>query len=551
MVKGKIGVLNMKSYRIKRGVETAPHRALFRAVGLKDKDFGLDRPWIGIANSYNTIVPGHIHLNKLALEVERGIRDAGGVPFMWGVPAVCDGQAMHVEMRLSLPSREHIADNVEIMVLSHSLDGWVGVTNCDKITPGMLMAAGRLDLPCVILTGGPMKAGVVGGKKLDLISVFEDVGKIRAGKGSEVELTAIECDACPGAGSCAGLFTANSMACMTETLGMSVTGCATTLAVSPEKLKQAYESGKRIVELVKKNLTPRQIMSKNAFYNAVMVDMAIGGSSNTALHLPAIAKECGITLTLDTFDEMARKTPNICHIRPSGPYVMEDLQNAGGIPGVLNRLKDRLKSSPTVNGADIIEIAKKGKVVDDAVIRPLDNPFYKEGGIAVLKGNLASASVVKQIAVDSEAMVLSGPARVFESEEAVMEAVADRKIKEGDILVIRYMGPAGAPGMPEMLTPTSAIMGAGFKRVALLTDGRFSGGTRGPCIGHIEPEAFLGGPLGAVKDGDIIDIDIPGRKLNVRLSDAQIKERLKSAKAPERKMSPMLKRYRRDVINAC
>jgi len=541
----------MKSDRIKRGVETAPHRALFRAVGLKDDDFRLGKPWIGIANSYNTIVPGHIHLNKLVQEVKRGVLDAGGVPFEWGVPGVCDGESMGVEMRLSLPSREHIADNVEIMMLSHSLDGWVGVTNCDKITPGMLMAAGRLDLPAIILTGGPMKAGHMGKESLDVISVFEEVGKVRVGKATEKEMLEVECCACPGAGSCAGLFTANSMACMTETLGMSVTDCATTLAISPEKMKQAYESGKRIVELVKKNLTPRQIMTKNAFYNAIMVDMAIGGSTNTALHLPAIAKECGIELSLDQFDEMARKTPNICHIRPSGPYVMEDLDNAGGIPAVLNRLKDRLKSSATVNGLDIVDIAKGAKVLNDEVIRPLDRPFYKEGGIAVLKGNLAKASVVKQTAVDPEAMVLSGPARVFDNEDTVMKAIAEKKIKEGDVIVLRYLGPAGAPGMPEMLTPTSAVMGAGLKKVAILTDGRFSGGTRGPCVGHIEPEAFVGGPLAAVKDGDIIEVNIPARKLNVKLSDAEIKERLAKAKPPERKMSPMLKRYRHNILNAC
>lgn len=539
----------MRSDILKSGINTAPHRALLRATGLKEDDF--KKPFIGVANSYNNIVPGHIHLNKLAEEVKRGIRDAGGVAFEWGVPGVCDGIAMHVEMRLSLPSREHIADNIEIMMLSHSLDGWVGITNCDKITPGMLMAAGRLDLPAIILTGGPMKAGLEGNKKIDLISVFEAVGKAKTGKISPKEVYKMECDSCPSAGSCAGLFTANSMACMTETLGMSVTGCATTLAVSHEKLIQAYETGKRAVELVKKNLTPRQIMTKNAFYNAVMVDMAIGGSSNTALHLPAIAKECGIELTLDQFEELSRKTPNICHIRPSGPYVMEDLQNAGGIPGVLKQLESKLKKSPTVNGKDITEIAKKGQVHDDEVIRPLDNPFYKEGGIAVLKGNLAKASVVKQTAVDPEAMVLIGPAKVFDSEDAVLSALQNQKIREGDIVVIRYMGPAGAPGMPEMLTPTSAIMGAGFKRVALLTDGRFSGGTRGPCIGHIEPEAFIGGPLAAVKDGDLITVDIPGRKLNVNLSDAEIKERLKKAKAPERKMSPLLKRYRRDVLHVC
>ncbi len=481
----------------------------------------------------------------------RGIRDAGGVPFVWGVLSVCDGIGMFYEMRYSLPSREHIAENIEIMMLSHSLDGWVGVTNCDKITPGMLMAAGRLDIPAIILTGGPMKAGDVDGEKADVISVFEEVGKIKAGKADEKEMKQVECCSCPGAGSCAGLFTANSMACMTETLGMSLTGCATTLAVDPDKLKQAYETGRRAVELAKKNITPRQIMTESAFHNAVMVDMAIGGSTNTALHLPAIAEECGIELTLDQFDQLARKTPNICHIRPAGPYVMEDLQNAGGIPGVLNRLEGRLKSSPTVNGKDILEIAKESKVKDEEIIRPLDKPFYKEGGIAVLKGNLADASVIKQTAVEKEAMVLEGPARVFESEQDLMDAISKKKIEEGDIVVIRYMGPAGAPGMPEMLTPTSAISGAGFKKVALLTDGRFSGGTRGPCVGHIEPEAYLGGTLAAIKDGDVIEVNIPERKLNVKLSGEEITTRLQEAKAPERKMSPMLERYRRNILHIC
>jgi dihydroxy-acid dehydratase len=415
----------------------------------------------------------------------------------------------------------------------------------------MLMAAGRLDLPSIILTGGPMKAGSRDGEKLDLISVFEEVGKEKKEGEDTKKMYALECAACPGTGSCAGLFTANSMACMTETLGMSVTGCATALAVSEEKMKQAYETGKRAVELAKKNITPRQIMSKDAFHNAVMVDMAIGGSTNTSLHLPAIAKECGIELTLDEFDKLARVTPNICHIRPAGPYVMEDLENAGGIPAVLNRLKERLKSSITVNGKDIIEIAEESKVLDDEVIRPLDKPFYKEGGIAVLKGNLGTASVIKQTAVEPEAMVLKGPAKVFEDEQGVLDAIEKKKIDEGDIIVIRYMGPAGAPGMPEMLTPTSAITGAGFKKVALLTDGRFSGGTRGPCVGHIEPEAYVGGALAAVRDGDIIEVNIPERKMNVEVSDAEINERLQSAKAPERKMTPMLEKYRRDVLHIC
>lgn len=532
----------MKSEKLKKGIETMPHRSLLRASGLKDSDF--KKPFIGIANSYNDIVPGHIHLNELTKEVKRGIIDGGGVPMEWGVPGVCDGIAMYVEMRLSLPSRDHIADNIEIMTLSHSLDGWVGVTNCDKITPGMLMAAGRLDLPAIMLTGGPMKEGNLDGKGIDLVSgSFEAVGKVKAGKMSEKEAHKIECSACPGAGSCAGLFTANSMACMTEVLGMSLTGCATTLALDPKKKKQAYETGKRIVQLVKKNIKPTDIMTKNAFENAVRVDMAIGGSTNTALHLPAIAHEMDIDLPLELFDKLAKVTPNICKIRPAGEHVMQDLDRAGGVGAVLNRLRKFLKLSQTINGKNIKEIAQKAKVKNEDVVRPLNNPYYKEGGIAVLKGNICNSSVVKQTAVENDMMKFKGRAKVFNTEEAVMKAVENNKIKDGDVVVINFMGEAGAPGMPEMLTPTSVISGAGLK-VALLTDGRFSGGTRGACVGHIEPEGYNGGTIGVIQDGDIIEIDIPGRKLNVKLSDFEIKKRLKEMKVPERKMTSLMEKFR-------
>lgn len=519
-----------------------PHRALLRACGLKDKDF--KKPFIGVANSFTDIVAGHIHLNELTQEVKRGIRDAGGVPFEWGVPAVCDGIAMYAEMRLSLPSRDHIADNIEIMMVSHSLDGWVGVTNCDKITPGMLMAAGRLDLPAVILTGGPMKAGEYKGEKMDVVSDFEAVGKIKAHKLSLADARGIECKSCPSAGSCAGLFTANSMACMTEVLGMSLTGCATTLAISKEKLKQAYLSGKKIVELVEKGITPRKIMTKNAFENAIMVDMAIGGSTNVSLHLPAIAKEMGINLSMDHFDKISKKTPNICHIRPAGPYFMEDINNAGGIQAVLKRLVKKLKYSPTINSLDIIEIANKGKVINEEIIRPLSNPFYKEGGIAVLKGNLAEESVVKQTAVSEDMLCHRGPAKVFNNEQILLNAIQQRKIKEGDVVVLNFMGPKGAPGMPEMLTPTAAIVGAGYKKIVLITDGRFSGGTRGACIGHVKPEAYVGGTIGIVKDGDIIEIDIPKRKLNIRLSAEEIAKRKKKLIIPHRTLTPLMEKYR-------
>ena len=536
--------MKLPSDKLKKEVETTPHRSLLRASGLKDEDF--KKPFIGVANSFNDIVPGHIHLNELTKEVKRGIRDAGGVPLEWGVPAVCDGIAMFVEMRLSLPSREHIADNIEIMTMSHSLDGWVGVTNCDKITPGMLMAAGRVDLPAAILTGGPMKSGRLGKEKLALVSgAFEAVGQYKAGKITKERVRQVECKACPGAGACSGLYTANSMACMTEVLGMSVTDCAATLAIDPKKKKQAYETGKRIVELVKKGVKPSQIMTEDAFENAVRVDMAIGGSSNTALHLPAIAKELGINLPLSYFDKLSRQTPNICHIKPAGKYFMEDFDKAGGITAVLNVLKKYLKPAKTINSKTIKQIASSRKPHSNEIIRPLSNPYYKEGGIAILKGNIAEASVVKQTAVESDMLKLSGPAKVFTSEETLLKAVDNKKIKDGDVIVINFMGAAGAPGMPEMLTPTSVIAGAGLK-VALLTDGRFSGGTRGASIGHIEPEAYNGGPIGTVRNGDIIDIDIPKRKLNVRLSDAEIKRRLKTVKVPKRKTTPLMDKYRKE-----
>ncbi|MHC1600224.1 MAG: dihydroxy-acid dehydratase [Candidatus Methanospirareceae archaeon] len=534
----------MRSDVLKENIETLPHRALLMSAGLKAEDFDLDKPFIGVANSYNNIIPGHILLNELTQEVKRGIRDAGGVPLEWGVPGVCDGVAMFVEMRLSLPSREHIADNIEIMTLSHSLDGWVGVTNCDKITPGMLMAAGRLNLPAIMLTGGPMKAKVIAGEKHHPIEGFGLVGQVKGGKMTAEEaekfLPAMAC----GAGSCVGLFTANTMAVATEVLGMSVTKCATTLAIDPEKRKQAYETGKRVVELVRGDIKPRDIMTKNAFENAIRVDMAMGGSTNAVLHIPAIAREAGVEINVDMFDEIARETPNLCKIIPAGTNEMADIDRAGGVPAVLNRLRDMLKDSPTVNGKSIREIAEEGKVLDDEVIRSRDNAYFAEGGIAVLKGNIAHSAVIKQTAVDKGMMVHSGPAKVFYTEKDLLDAIEAKKIAEGDVVVLPFQGPAGAPGMPEMLTPTDAIMGAGYKKVALITDGRFSGGTSGPCIGHIEMEAYNGGAIGAIKDGDIIEIDIPNRKLNVRLSDAEIEEQLKKVKAPERKLTPLLESYR-------
>ncbi len=482
------------------------------------------------------------------MEVKRGIKEAGGVPFEWGVPGICDGIAMHVSMRHSLPSRDHIADNVELMVISHSLDAWVGVTNCDKITPGMLMAAGRLDIPAIILTGGPMKAGREGDKVYDLSSGFEAVGALKAGRMSVEEANRIERHACPGPGACSGMFTANSMACMAEALGMSLSGCATALAVSDKKREQAYLSGKRIVELLSEGLTPSRIMTTEAFHNAVMVDMAIGGSTNVALHLPAISRELGIDLTMDMFDEISKTTPNICHISPSGPHHMEDLDRAGGIPAVLNRLADRLKTARTVDGRDIVEIARSSTVKDNSVIRELKDPFFAEGGLAILKGNVAVDSVIKQIAVSDEMMVHKGPAKVFHTEEGVLDAIESGGIEEGDVVVISFMGPAGAPGMPEMLSPTAAIIGAGFKRVALVTDGRFSGATRGPCVGHVDPEAYAGGVIGLIQDGDLIEIDIPGRGLNVELSDNELETRRMEMVPPHRELTPFLRSYRDHVL---
>jgi len=536
----------MRSDILKKNIETLPHRALLMSSGLKREDFDLDKPFIGVANSYNNIIPGHIHLNELTQEVKRGIRDAGGVPLEWGVPGVCDGVAMFVEMRLSLPSREHIADNIEIMTLSHSLDGWVGVTNCDKINPGMLMAAGRINIPAIILTGGPMKANVIEGVKHHPIEGFGIVGQVKSGNMTIEEAEKLLPSMVCGAGSCVGLYTANTMAVVAEVLGMSVTKCATTLAIDPLKRKQAYESGKKIVELVKEDVKPRDIMTREAFENAIRVDMAMGGSTNTVLHIPAIAREAGIEIDVELFDEISRDTPHICSIIPSGINEMADVDRAGGVPAVLNRLKDMLHDGPTVNGQSIRQIAEEGHVVDHDVIRDLDNPYHSQGGIAVLKGNIAHSAIIKQTAVQEEMMVHSGPAKVFYTESDLLNAIESKLICEGDVVVLPFQGPAGAPGMPEMLTPTDAIKGAGYKKVALLTDGRFSGATTGPCIGHVEMEAYNGGAIGAIRDGDVIEIDIPGRNLNVRLSDGEIKERLKHMKAPERKLTHLLKSYRED-----
>jgi len=534
----------MRSDKLKKDIETLPHRALLLSTGLTAEDLAPGKPFIGVANSYNNIIPGHIHLNDLTEEVKRGIRDAGGVPLEWGVPGVCDGIAMFIEMRLSLPSREHIADNIEIMVLSHSLDGWVGVTDCDKITPGMLMAAGRLNIPAIMLTGGPMKANIVDGKKHHPIEGFGLVGQVKGGRLTPEEAESLLPLMTCGAGSCVGLYTANTMAVVTEVLGMSLTGCSTALAVDPLKREQAYESGKRVVELVNKDTKPRDIMTKSAFENAIRVDMAMGGSTNTVLHIPAIAVEAGVDIDIDMFDAISRQTPNLCSIIPAGPHEMADIDRAGGIPGVLNRLRDAIEDTPTVNGKSIKEIAEDGKVLQGEVIRSPDDAYSPEGGIAVLKGNIAHSAIIKQTAVQREMMVHSGPARVFYTERDLLDAIEAKAIHEGDVVVLPFQGPSGAPGMPEMLTPTDALKGAGYTRVALVTDGRFSGATTGPCIGHVEMEAYNGGAIGAIRDGDIVEIDIPNRKLNIALSDSEIRERLKGIVKPERHLTPLLASYR-------
>lgn len=538
----------MRSDAVKKGPAAAPQRSLLRADGLSDEDF--EKPFIGIANSWNDIVPGHIHLNEIVEAVKEGIIEAGGRPFVFGVPAVCDGIAMgHNGMRYSLISREVISDCCEVMVEGHALDGWVGVSNCDKVTPGMLMAMGRMNVPGLMVTGGAMEPGVGKDGNMDLQSVFEAVGSYSAGNIDENELHTIECTACPGRGSCSGLFTANTMACLTEAMGISLLGCGTALANDNRKLQIARATGRRIVEMVREDLKPRDIVTRGSFCNAIRVDMAIGGSTNTALHLPAISKDFGCPVTLDDFDEISRDTPHITSLRPAGPYAIKDLDRAGGIPAILNVLKDRLVDVPTANGKTILEIADSAAVKDSEVIRPMDRPYHLQGGIAVLKGNLApEGSVIKQAAVSPKMMKFTGKARVFDGETDAAEAIMLGRIVPGDVVVIRYEGPKGAPGMPEMLSPTSLIVGRGLgEEVALITDGRFSGASRGGAIGHVSPEAYAGGPIAALKDGDVIDIDIPERKLSVRLTDEEIAARLKDAKRVERPVHGAQKKYRQLV----
>ncbi len=543
----------MRSDKIKKGLERAPHRSLLFATGLPREE--MDKPFIGLISSFTDSVPGHIGFRDLERAIEKGVHSGGGYCFMSSVPGICDGIAMgHKGMHYSLPSRELITDIIESVVEATCFDGLVLLTNCDKFTPGMLMAAARLDIPAVVVTAGPMISGRYKTKRLSLVrDTFEAVGRCQAGEISEDEVSKLEMEACPGPGSCQGLYTANTMSCLTESMGMSLPGCATALAVSSKKRRIGYESGLKIVDLVNKGITTRQILTQAAFENAIRVDLCLGGSTNTVLHLPAIAHEAGIKLELELFDKLGKESPQLTSIRPGGEDFMEDLEYAGGIPGVLNVLKDRLSDNLSTSGKKIKEIAQSGEVSDNDVIRPLNNPYKKEGGIAILRGNLApDGAVVKQSAVSKNALNFTGTARVFNSEEEGMKAIMKKEIKNGDVVVIRYEGPKGGPGMREMLSPTAAIAGMNLSdSVALITDGRFSGGTRGPCVGHISPEAMAGGPIALIEEGDKISINIPERKIDLLVSDGEMKKRREAWKAPEPKIKKgYLARYQKLVTSA-
>jgi len=531
-----------RSHSVLKGLEKAPHRSLFKALGFTDAE--LERPLIGVVNAENEIVPGHMHLGDLAEAVKAGIRVAGGTPVSFGSIAVCDGIAMnHEGMKYSLASRELIADSVEVMARAHAFDGLVFVTACDKIVPGMLMAAARLDIPCIFVSGGPMLAGSYKGKKVSLTDVFEAVGAVKAGKMTEADLAELEECACPGCGSCAGMFTANSMNCLTEALGMALPRNGTIPAVSAARRRLAKIAGMQAVELVEKGIRPSYILTREAFYNALTVDMALGCSTNTVLHLLAIAFEAGVKIDLDVVNQISARTPNLCRLAPAGPAFMEDLDEAGGIPAVMAELSKKgliVTELLTVTGRTVGENLKNARILRNEIIRALDDPHSPTGGLAVLWGNLApDGAIVKASAVAPEMLKHRGPARVFNAEEEAVEAIMGGKIRPGDVVVIRYEGPKGGPGMREMLTPTSAIAGMGLdKDVALLTDGRFSGATRGASIGHISPEAMEGGPIAVIRDGDTIEIDIPNRSLNVDLTKEEIAGRLSEWRPPE----PRIKR---------
>ena len=549
--------MTARSSKMTGGLEKAPHRSLLASLGLTREE--MRRPLIGIANSANEIIPGHVHLDKIVQAVKDGVRMAGGTPMEFPTIGVCDGLAMnHEGMHFSLPSRELIADSIEIMASGHPFDALVLVPNCDKVVPGMLMAALRLNIPTIVVSGGPMLAGELRGKRVDLINVFEAVGKVKLGKMDEAELSEMEESACPGCGSCAGMFTANSMNCLSETIGLALPGNGTIPAVMAARIRLAKQAGMQVMELLKRGIKPRDIVTEKSVKNAVRLDMALGCSTNTVLHLPAIFREAGLPLTLSIFDEVSRTTPNLCRLSPAGPDYIQDLHAAGGIPAVMAELSKAglietgaLTCTGKTVGENLTEL--KAAVRNYDVVRPIDAPYAKEGGIAVLSGNLAPlGAVVKQSAVAPEMMKRKAKARPFDSEAEAVTAILAGDIKPGDAVVIRYEGPKGGPGMREMLTPTSTIMGMGLgESVALITDGRFSGGSRGAAIGHVSPEAASGGLIGLVQEGDVIEIDIPARKLNLLVDEAVLAER-KAKFRPKRKTikSPFLKRYVKHVTSA-
>ncbi|MEQ8213811.1 MAG: dihydroxy-acid dehydratase [Smithellaceae bacterium] len=545
----------MRSDLMKKGLERAPHRSLFKAMGYTDEE--ISRPLIGVVNSANEIIPGHIHLDLITQSVKAGVRMAGGTPVEFPVIGVCDGIAMgHAGMKYSLASRELIADSIEIMATAHPFDALVFIPNCDKIIPGMLMAALRLNIPAIFVSGGPMLAGKLAGKAVDLISVFEGVGAVKAKRMTQIELKKLEDCACPGCGSCSGMYTANSMNCVTEALGLGLPGNGTIPAVDAARHRLAKYTGMKIMELFKKNIRPRDIATLEAFKNAIAVDMALGCSTNTVLHIPAIAHEAGIKLDLNLFNEISEKTPNLCKLSPAGNHHIEDFNRAGGIQAVMKvigTLGVIDKKVLTATGKTVEANLKNAAVLDETVIRPLNNPYSPQGGIAILRGNLApDGAVVKQSAVAAAMQKNEGRARVFDCEDDAIAAILDGQIKDGDIVVIRYEGPKGGPGMREMLSPTSAIVGMGLdKTVALLTDGRFSGGTQGAAIGHISPEAAEGGPIALVKEGDIIAIDIPAKILELKVSDKELEKRRKALKPFTPAItSGYLARYARLVTSA-
>jgi dihydroxy-acid dehydratase len=539
---------------MKKGLERAPHRSLFKALGLTDEE--IERPMIGIANSANEVIPGHLHLHQLSEAVKAGVRMAGGTPLEFFTIGICDGIIMgHEGMKYSLSSRELIADSIESMAMAYPFDGLVLIPNCDKIIPGMMMAAARLNIPTILVSGGPMLAGEFQGREIDLATVFEAVGRTKAGGMTLKTLKELEGCACPGVGSCAGMFTANSMNCLSEVLGLALPYNGTIPAVFADRIRLAKDSGIQMMQVVKRNLRPSKILTKKAFENAITVDMAFGGSTNTSLHLPAIARETGIDLSLQTFNRISDRTPHLCNLSPGGPYHLQDLHRAGGIPALmaeLSRKKMINLDTLTVTGRTVGENIRGKKPLDSEVIRPLERPYHETGGLAVLFGNLApEGAVVKRSAVDESMLRHRGPARVFDSEEEALRMILARKIKKGEVILIRYEGPKGGPGFREMLAPTSAMVGVGRDRdVALLTDGRFSGASRGAAIGHISPEAAEGGPIAVVRNGDMIEIDIPGKRLNLLISKEELKKRLSKWKPPKKELKGYLKRYARLVTSA-